>query len=201
MSLDDFCKIVIGNRLDRPVINKTGITQRFVFRLKFAPDETTPKFLQGDDPGGAAPNASPDGPSRGPSIFTALQERLGLRLFPAKGPGEFIVIDHVESPPKTDLRCRRSGSILRARSHALSSNSRQRLVIHAGVLVRRAVIASPLSGWCVKPAFANVTLGQRSGQQGDLAKAMEFLPVRDRHMFRPDALRVIILSQVASAKK
>lgn len=98
MSLDDFCKIVIGNRLDRPVINKTGITQRFVFHVKFAPDETTPKFLQSDEPGGAAPNVFPDDPSSGPSIFTALQEQLGLKLVPAKGPGEFIVIDHVERP-------------------------------------------------------------------------------------------------------
>ena len=98
MSLDDFCKIVIGNRLDRPVINKAGITQRFVFRVNFAPDETTPKFLQSDEPRGAAPNVFPDDPSRGPSIFTALQEQLGLKLVPAKGPGEFIVIDHVERP-------------------------------------------------------------------------------------------------------
>ncbi len=100
MSLDEFCKMVIGHGMDRPVINKTGIMQRFVFRLKFAPDETTPKFLQGDEPGGAAPNAFPDDLSRGPSIFTALQEQLGLKLVPAKGPGEFIVIDHVERPSK-----------------------------------------------------------------------------------------------------
>jgi uncharacterized protein (TIGR03435 family) len=34
----------------------------------------------------------------GPSIFTAVQQQLGLKIEPAKGPGEFLVIDHVEKP-------------------------------------------------------------------------------------------------------
>jgi len=80
MKFDDFCKIFLGH-LDRPVTNKTGITGRFDFHLEYARD-------------GAAPSDEPPGPS----IFTAVQEQLGLKLTPAKGPGEFIVIDHVERP-------------------------------------------------------------------------------------------------------
>jgi uncharacterized protein (TIGR03435 family) len=62
----------------RPVIDKTGITGMFDFHLQFAPDDAAPS----DEPAA-------------PSFFTALGE-LGLRLDPAKGPVEFLVIDRVE---------------------------------------------------------------------------------------------------------
>jgi uncharacterized protein (TIGR03435 family) len=87
MSLDEFSKIFLNGSLDRPVINKTGITGKFDFRLEYAPD----------DPSGGPP-AAPSNDPVGPSIFTAVQEQLGLKLEPGKGPGEFLVIDHVERP-------------------------------------------------------------------------------------------------------
>jgi uncharacterized protein (TIGR03435 family) len=74
--------------LDRDIIDKTGIKGLFDLHLEFSPDEATP---------GMAPG-SPDDPGRGPSIFTAVQEQLGLKIERAKGPGEFLVIDHVERP-------------------------------------------------------------------------------------------------------
>jgi uncharacterized protein (TIGR03435 family) len=79
--------------LDRPVIDKTGIAGLFDFRLEFAIDGTTTGFFP---PGFTvpAPSDSPDGPS----IFTAVQQQLGLKLEPAKGPGEFLIIDSVERP-------------------------------------------------------------------------------------------------------
>lgn len=86
IDLDEFAENVLSI-LDRPVINQTGIAGLFDFHLEFAPDETTP----------ALPRLAPlDG--SGLSIFSALQEQLGLRLATAKGPGTFLVIDHVEKP-------------------------------------------------------------------------------------------------------
>ena len=81
----------ISGMLDRKVIDKTGIAGQFDFHLEFAPDETT----RGYSGRGAAPDAA--GPE-GPSIFTALQEKFGLKLSPDKGPVDFLVIDHVEKP-------------------------------------------------------------------------------------------------------
>jgi uncharacterized protein (TIGR03435 family) len=85
MSLDQASR-ELTRRLDRPVINRTGIPGLFDLHLEFSPDQATPGFPASDDPPG------------GPSIFTALQEQLGLKLEPAKGPGEFLVVDSVERP-------------------------------------------------------------------------------------------------------
>jgi bla regulator protein blaR1 len=95
IGLDEFANR-LGGRLDRPVINKTGVKGLFDFHLEFGVDQTTPKFLAGGDLD--APPVSLSDPPGGPSIFTAVQQQLGLKLEPAKGPGEFLVIDHVERP-------------------------------------------------------------------------------------------------------
>ena len=94
-TLDGFSRL-LHLVLDRPVVDKTGIKARFDFYLEFAEDETTPKLAlpPGGDPG--VPAAAPSDPGA-PSIFTAIQQ-LGLKLEPAKGPREFLVIDHVERP-------------------------------------------------------------------------------------------------------
>jgi uncharacterized protein (TIGR03435 family) len=88
----------LGVFLDHPVINQTGIVGTFDFDLEFAPDESTPRFSRrrpGDPPSSAVSSDSTPG---GPTIFTALQEQLGLKLEPAKGPGEFFIVDHIERP-------------------------------------------------------------------------------------------------------
>jgi uncharacterized protein (TIGR03435 family) len=71
----------IGGRL---VVDKTGLTGKYDFTLKWTPDM---------DPGADAPGAE-----TGPSLFTALEEELGLRLETTKAPVDVIVIDRVESP-------------------------------------------------------------------------------------------------------
>ena len=80
---------LLSQRVDRMVVDQTGLTGHFDFKLDWAP-------------GNAAPtpdseiSTSPDPP--GPSIFTALQEQLGLKLESTKAPVEVLVIDHVEAP-------------------------------------------------------------------------------------------------------
>ena len=77
----------LTNMVHRMVIDKTGLKGRFDFTLKYAPDRDAPA---GADKGGPQDDA--------PSIFTALEEQLGLKLQPDKGPVDTVVIDHVEQP-------------------------------------------------------------------------------------------------------
>jgi uncharacterized protein (TIGR03435 family) len=76
--------------LDRPILDKTGLSGRFDFDLAWRPDAT-----QFGGRGGTLPAAAD--PDR-PDIFTALQEQLGLKLDATRGPGEVIVVDKVEKP-------------------------------------------------------------------------------------------------------
>ena len=81
----------LSQRLDRAIIDKTNLTGRFDIQLQWTPEAGEAPF----DPGG---NRLPPADSSGPSVFTAIQEQLGLRLESAKGPVEIFVIDHVEKP-------------------------------------------------------------------------------------------------------
>jgi len=74
---------------DRPVADKTGLTGRFDVVLEFAPDATAPESFTASTSGAS---------SDMPTLVTALEEQLGLKLVGAKGPRDFIVIDHIEKP-------------------------------------------------------------------------------------------------------
>ena len=80
----------------RNVIDKTGFTGTFDVHLQFARDEATAGLIaiRGS---GCGPAQSALDPTE-PSVFTALQEQLGLRLESTKGPVEVLVIDHAETP-------------------------------------------------------------------------------------------------------
>jgi uncharacterized protein (TIGR03435 family) len=81
---------ILSQRLDRPVIDRTGLTQFYDFKLEWTP-ELPPGLAARPD---AAANLPP---TNGPDIFTALREQLGLKLDSHKGPVE-VMIDHVERP-------------------------------------------------------------------------------------------------------
>ncbi|MGB7281171.1 MAG: M56 and DUF3738 domain-containing protein [Candidatus Acidiferrum sp.] len=91
---------VLSMQLGRTVIDKTGLTGKYDFTLQWTPDESQGPVMGGPGPGGGGqgPGGAPPPDSNGPSIFTAIQEQLGLKLESEKGPVEIIVIDHVEKP-------------------------------------------------------------------------------------------------------
>ncbi|HEV2418951.1 MAG TPA: M56 and DUF3738 domain-containing protein [Terriglobia bacterium] len=86
----------LSRQLDRTVIDKTGLTGRYDFTLTWTPWRGQTGISASDRPAEAGSSAQPD--TSGPSIFTAVQQQLGLKLKPAKGPVEVLVIDHVEPP-------------------------------------------------------------------------------------------------------
>jgi len=71
--------------LQATVSDKTGLTGDFDFELKWTPDDAGPTNADTS----SEPNIS---------IFTAVQEQLGLKLQPTKGPVDTLVIDHAEQP-------------------------------------------------------------------------------------------------------
>jgi len=73
--------------MDRPVVDKTGLTGRFNFEMRAT--STKPFFA------GETPDTSDDAP---PILFTALREQLGLRLEPAKTEVDCLAVDRVERP-------------------------------------------------------------------------------------------------------
>jgi uncharacterized protein (TIGR03435 family) len=85
----------LSNQLGRPVIDKTGLKGLYDIELQWTPEP--------GHGGGGFPTGGPDAPvagadNSGPSIFTALQEKLGLKLDSQKGPVEIMVIDSVSKP-------------------------------------------------------------------------------------------------------
>lgn len=78
------------------VLDKTGLTGKYDFKLQWMPESQTP--MSKAAVGGQAAANTPPPESFGPSLFTALQEQLGLKLASQKGPVESLVIDHVEKP-------------------------------------------------------------------------------------------------------
>jgi uncharacterized protein (TIGR03435 family) len=81
--------------LDRPVVDQTGLTGRYDFELKWTPDDSQFAVFRGV---GALPPPPKDDPNAPPSLYTAIQEQVGLKMGPAKVPDDVIVIDHVEKP-------------------------------------------------------------------------------------------------------
>ncbi|MGO8817156.1 MAG: TIGR03435 family protein [Terriglobia bacterium] len=94
----------LARQLGRNVLDQTGLKGSYDFTLKWAPDPSSMAMMQGPPGGGPPPGAGPAPDSgsppdaSGPSIFTAVQEQLGLKLESTKGPVDILIIDHVQQP-------------------------------------------------------------------------------------------------------
>jgi uncharacterized protein (TIGR03435 family) len=85
--------LMVAQFVDRPVIDRTGLTGFYDYTLKWTPERAVGASVLGLPPT-PPPPADPDAPN----IFTALQEQLGLKLEAGRGPVEVVVIDRIEKP-------------------------------------------------------------------------------------------------------
>jgi uncharacterized protein (TIGR03435 family) len=80
----------LSRLLGRTVVDKTALTGKFDIKLEWAADETVQPTSDGAMP--------PVSDTASPSIFTAFQEQLGLRIESQKGPVEILVVNRAERP-------------------------------------------------------------------------------------------------------
>jgi len=96
LSLAEFATWMQATVMDRPVVDQTGLTDKYDFTLKWTPDDS--QFAQMRSAVAALPKPAGDNPDAPPSLYTAVQEQLGLKIEATKAPDDVIVIDHVEKP-------------------------------------------------------------------------------------------------------
>jgi uncharacterized protein (TIGR03435 family) len=81
---------LLSDQLGRPVLDKTGLKESYDFKMTFSPDPGLRPLAPGD--------ASVPVDTDGASVFTAVEEQLGLKLVAQRGPVEVVVIDSVQKP-------------------------------------------------------------------------------------------------------
>jgi len=91
-TMGEFADFLQARILDRPVVDKSGLTDRFDFSLEWRPVNNGPAAA-----GGNAPPAAQAADDR-PDLFTAMREQLGLKLETGKTLVDVIVVDKVTKP-------------------------------------------------------------------------------------------------------
>ena len=94
-TMADFAKWMQSGVMDRPVVDQTGLTDRYDFELKWTPDDSQFGQFRGT---GVTIQPPTDEANAPPGLYTAITEQLGLKMGPAKVPDDVIVIDHAEKP-------------------------------------------------------------------------------------------------------
>jgi uncharacterized protein (TIGR03435 family) len=86
----------LSNILGSTVVDTTGLKGKYDLKVEWTPDENQTAMFRGMGVPEGLGAPAPDW--QGPSLFTALEEQLGLKLESQKGPGEILVIERVEKP-------------------------------------------------------------------------------------------------------
>jgi uncharacterized protein (TIGR03435 family) len=89
---------ILSEPVGRTILDQTGLKGNYKLELHWTPDLSPSGVLRGPADATSAADTTTASDSSGPSIFTAIQEQLGLKLESTKGPVEVIVIDHIERP-------------------------------------------------------------------------------------------------------
>lgn len=105
-AIPDFTGFLQVLVLDRPVVDRTGLTGRYDFSCTFAPDSSQfgghpPQFPGATPQGGASSGATPEPAAEtdaAPNLFEAMQQQLGLKLSAEKSAVGVMAIDHVDHP-------------------------------------------------------------------------------------------------------
>jgi uncharacterized protein (TIGR03435 family) len=93
LSMKEFCHGMQEAVMDKPVVDHTGLTGRYDFNLDWTPDQS-----QFASFGVHIPPPDPNDTNAPPSLYTALQEQLGLKMETTKTNVDVMVIDHIEKP-------------------------------------------------------------------------------------------------------
>jgi uncharacterized protein (TIGR03435 family) len=92
VTMRDFCIGMQSVVMDKPVVDGTGLRERYDLALTWTPDAS--QFFQT----GTTIKESRDDPNAPPGLYTAIQEQLGLKLGAVKASVEVMVVDRVERP-------------------------------------------------------------------------------------------------------
>lgn len=95
LTMADFAMWMQASVTDRPMVDLTGLKDRYDFQLKWTPDDSQFAQFRGAGMTMPAPSDAADAP---PSLYTAVQEQLGLKIDATKAPDQVMVIDHVDKP-------------------------------------------------------------------------------------------------------
>jgi uncharacterized protein (TIGR03435 family) len=95
VSMAELAGRMLASAVDLPVVDQTGLTERFDVHVEYVPERHIggPVTLNG-----VPADLPPSDPAAGPSIFSALEKQLGLKLTPGKAPLDVIIVDRAEKP-------------------------------------------------------------------------------------------------------
>lgn len=92
-TMTEFAGWLQANLMEQPVVDRTGLTDRYDFSLRYTPDASTRLTNVPNAVARPQNDADPQ-----PDLFTAFQQQLGLKLESTRGPVDIVIVDSIERP-------------------------------------------------------------------------------------------------------